>query len=727
MTQSHSTNNSNKTLAPALSAGKQIGKFAACLLGTAGLCLTAYVITVDKLVPTTAVPATYKWFLLKEIPGPRIIFESGSNSHRGIDTEAVGNALGMTAINIADNAGYPLEDKITRLETFARAGDIVILPLEWTHYYREKLTDDYVETLFTENRDYYHSMPTAKRIKRALSLPPGKIISEISNRKSRAPLLTESPAMELHNAALTHPTGHSSREVSLGPGLGVAEQSCDDYILGKAPIREALKMGKNIKPALKRLKRLKARGVHIHFSWPVLVGQGCMMANTYVTGFRAEIEGAVNDAGFEFLGAPSQSLYGQALQDDTPYHLVQKGAAIHTSKIINFLKAQGYKRSASPFDITEFARHRLLELELADVKPLKQAAFPIGETIAVEDESSRKYVEFSAGWWDFERYGRWMRDNRAMFRITLPENISPNSALKIQGRTPTEQLEPVNVSVNGALVHSGLFGESAPLLVPVANLPQGEALSVFLTLPEAGTPISPQDRGQNEDTRSMTIHVQTLELTDRTVEPIAFPYAAPIAVPSPVPDNTPVPKIVPATLPEAEPTIAQPLISAAYQPCAYSVGPNMFNNAQISQLDNCAPLGNFNALKALNIHYGIGWWEQEAAGRWMKGNRAVLKLALPFDENRSTSGQYALRIAGDFFMGRQRPISAMIDGQLSRPFTAMNDGTSMISFETDKRGGSVDITLLIDGSKPLSPKDLGQSMDERTMTYFLKAAQLIPA
>ena len=132
----------------------------------------------------------------------------------------------LSAILIADNAGYPLEDKITRLETFTRPGDIVVLPLEWSHYHREKMTDNYVETLFTENRDYFRTMPTIKRIKRALSLPPEKVISAIFKNISRPPRLTESPAMELHNAVLNYPTGNSSRETPLGPGVGVAEQTC---------------------------------------------------------------------------------------------------------------------------------------------------------------------------------------------------------------------------------------------------------------------------------------------------------------------------------------------------------------------------------------------------------------------------------------------------------------------------------------------------------------------
>jgi len=153
---------------------KQLSKFVACLVGTMAMCLSAYTLTVNSLIQNVTIPASYKWFLLKEVPGPRIIFESGSNSHHAIDTNAVGEALGMTAINIADNGGYAIEDKITRLETYARPGDIIVLPLEWTFYHREKLTDNYVETLFTDNRDYYQSMPVMKRVQRALSLPPGQ-------------------------------------------------------------------------------------------------------------------------------------------------------------------------------------------------------------------------------------------------------------------------------------------------------------------------------------------------------------------------------------------------------------------------------------------------------------------------------------------------------------------------------------------------------------------------
>ena len=696
-----SENQSNAALVePPKSAIKQLSKFMACLVGATAVCLSAYTLTVNSLVEKTVVPATYKWFLLKEVPGPRIIFESGSNSHHAIDTDTVGEALGMTAINIADNGGYAIEDKITRLETYARAGDIVVLPLEWTFYHREKLTDNYVDTLFTDNRDYYRSMPMVKRAQRALSLPPEKVIKETFKKKSRPSRDAESPAKDLFVAALTHSTGHQSRQDSIGPGAGVAEQSCDDYILGKAAQRENLKLGANVKPALARLKKLEARGINFHFAWPVLAGDGCMSDPAYVTGFRTEIEQAVNSAGFEFFGTPGQSLYGQNLQDDSPYHMITEGADIHTQKMIGFLQAQGYGETGSPLDIKTFARHRLLEMELAEAASLDQPALPIGQSIALDDPELRELVEFTAGWWAFEPYGRWMRDNRAMFRVTLPSDTSSNSVLKIQGITKSGHPEHVNISINGKLVSSGMFGEGAPLLVPVANLPQGEVLSVFLSLPEAGTPKSPLDLGENQDARSMTLHLQSLELTANE-----------------------------AKVELADVEVNEEPVSVATKAVSYFPDNRVLDDAGALMTEtplNCLPVNMKKKSVSAKVSFSDGWWAQEPLGVWMKDQQATLEINLDNDDN-SSSSRYILRLEGDFFMNRTQSVSAIINGVQTKPLTLADDGALITSFENPEISERMNVVLKLSGQTTQSPKTMGISQDDRTLTYFLKSAQLIPA
>ena len=678
---------------------KQLSKFAACLIGTTAMCLSAYSLIVDSLVPNSEIPATYKWFLLKEVPGPRIIFESGSNSHHSIDTETVGNELGMTAINIGDNAGYALEDKISRLETFARPGDVIVLPLEWSFYSREKLTDAYVESIFSETRDYYRTLPLHKRVSRALSLPPEKVIAEFQDSFSRATQETESPAQELFGTALTLPSGHFARTASIGPGFGVAEQSCDDYILGKPNVRNKLTLGKNIKPALARLKKLQARGIKIHFAWPVLTGEGCMNDLAYVKGFKNEIEKAVKEAGFEFLGTPSQSLYGQNMQDDTPYHLIAEGTKIHTQQMVKFLKAQGHGSSGAPLDIKTFARHRLLELELADVKPLKQPAFPLGQEIRMEDPEFRGHAEFTAGWWAFEPYGRWMRDNRAMFRVTLPENTAEDSVLNIQGITKSGRMERVNVTINGELIHSAMFGANTPLRVPTANLPKGEALSIFLTLPDAGTPQSPFDGGESEDARSMTLLLQSLELT----------------APNPA-------KLEPAQDVKMPP--AQSASALKITPAMSALA--MLNSAQ-DVSDSCIIISDSKSPKSSAIIFQEGWWEPEPSGRWMKGGQANFKINIADRQSAENNRQYMLTLQGDFFMDRSQALSFMVDGTQMGELKDAGQGRMTALFKAPKESRDLNIKLILPTPSEQSPRALGLSDDERKLTYFLKSVTVTDA
>ena len=672
----HACNDKATAKAMPISTGvaKPFIAFLLCLLSTAVLCLGAYAFTVEKLIGTSVIPASYKWFLLKEVPGRRIIFESGSNSHHAIDTDVLGKELGMTAINIADNAGYSLEDKITRLETYTRPGDVIVLPLEWSYYNQEKLTDDYVKSIFHDNRDYFHSMPFSKRLKRALTLPPAMVLSQVTPVKNHAEQQTESPAATLFSTALTSPSGHYSRITSSGPGPGVADKSCDDYVLGNPESRKTLALGKNIKPILKRLKRLKSRGIDIHFAWPVLTGEGCMSDPSYVTAFRKDIQDAVNHAGFKFLGASSQSLYAQDLQDDTPYHLTSKGAQLHTAKMVKFLRAEGYQSNGTPLDLNSFARHRLLELELAAVAPLTQPALPFGKTIRMDDIDLRSYVQFSAGWWEFEPFGRWMRDNRAMLRITLPEDLPDDAVLEIKGITKSGKPERVSITVDGALVTSALFGESAPLKIAVSALPRGRTLSVFVNLPDAGPARSPAQNEESEDRRSMSLHIQSFELRSNA------------AVFAPVKARS------------AE----QALVATK----VYSPSEN-----NICSGEPCSP-----------ITYGQGWWSQETLGRWMKGKEADLNFVVPDTQEDQDAAKYQIKLEGIFFRGETQMIDVYIDGKLS--VTNASDGTVTAPFNALRHKNKVNVSIRLSGTPSASPKQLGLSEDDRTLTYFLKSAAL---
>jgi len=78
-------------------------------------------------------------------------------------------------------------------------------------------------------------------------------------------------------------------------------------------------------------------------------------------------------------------------------------------------------------------------------------------------------------------------------------------------------------------------------------------------------------------------------------------------------------------------------------------------------------------------------------------------------------------------MNRIQSVSAIINGKRVDPFTFSENGVLITSFENSEIDDSVNIVLELSGQKTQSPKTLGMSQDDRTLTYFLKSAQLIPA
>jgi len=131
------------------------------------------------------------------------------------------------------------------------------------------------------------------------------------------------------------------------------------------------------------------------------------------------------------------------------------------------------------------------------------------------------------------------------------------------------------------------------------------------------------------------------------------------------------------------------------------------------------------------VSFSEGWWAQETYGRWMKDQRASLRMSIPENLVGKSTNRYILRLQGDFFMNRIQSVSAIINGKKVDPFTLAEDGTLITSFENfeiaDSVNDSVNVVLELSGQTTQSPKTLGMSQDDRTLTYFLKSAQLIPA
>jgi hypothetical protein len=114
-----------------------------------------YFLLIDRLAIADApLGKSYRQFLLTatdDVPN-RIIVDSGSNAIHSIDAQKLEAHFGRPTLILSDNAGYPLHHKIERLANHLKAGDTLILPLEWLHYRADdRLPADYVQSILDES------------------------------------------------------------------------------------------------------------------------------------------------------------------------------------------------------------------------------------------------------------------------------------------------------------------------------------------------------------------------------------------------------------------------------------------------------------------------------------------------------------------------------------------------------------------------------------------------
>ena len=677
--------------------------------------LTGYTLAVDRAVPDSVIPGTYKWLLLKETPGRRLVIESGSNSHHGLDAKRMSDELGLMTINIADNGGYDIEDKIARLERYLVAGDTVLLPLEWSYYYRDAVTDNYFEAMFAGNRDYFNALGLRDKARRALTLPPRTFFTLANS----APKPEETPSVhDLFYTAALSPHGGTTRVRSLGPGPNVAEQSCDDYLFVFGYQDRGLTISNRYRGALKRLAKLRDKGVDVHLAWPAMAGEGCLTSSPDILAFKEAIEAQANALGLYYIDAVSNSVFDQSLQDDTPYHLITRGRDIRTIRMISALKQAGVSGSGETSDLGAFAYKRLYELEVLAAPGAELTPLSIGETLRTDDEASQVQLDFKAGWWTFEKYGRWMRDNRAVISLVLPEDTPQDSDLILTGRTL--QFEPQTLSVfhKGRLLKRDAFSETTPFVLPTTGLPRAEPISLTFELTDAGAPQSPLMLGESKDARTMTIHLQTIVLQPQSP---ALPMVEPKAVPEPTSQELPA-AIILANQPSSN--AVRPIFPTGTIPPSLN-GELCTAPIQVAATDSVLQIGEAvligDPASATKIQFAENWWDREPGGRWMSCCEATFTVGLPD----GLAGDGVLRLYGDVFGGGDTEVTVQINEQATFTVVFRRDLPIEIPLPQSLSMDTLRVSLSVPNTMQESPKALGLGDDPRVLTIFLDTIELV--
>lgn len=674
-------------------------QFTLASLSAASTCLLGYAMIVDRQIPQSNMPATYKAFLLRDVPGPRLIIDSGSNSHHALDAATMSQTLGITAINIADNAGYDLEAKIARLAALSQKGDAILLPLEWSYYTRERLTDDFVSTLFGSAKDYYQALSWAKRIKLALSIPPKDTLSHFMRAPEPPALPTDmTTAQQLYISALQAPHGSFAYDQARALQPGVGGQTCDAYIFGPDIQNVKPQISDKFKRALKQLGALQKMGIKVMFTWPVVAGDGCLTSSPHIYAFQSSVDAMVKDAGFPVLGTISNSQYPVLMRDDTPYHLITEGREQHTARVIDYLKSSTSLPSSQSLDLQSFATKRIDELERANLEHRKMSALTPEQEVMLGATDAAQSVDFAAGWWAQDAYGYLMRAHRAVIGLQLPLDTPLDAQIVLKGTAIGAAAYRMQATYNGALLAQSAFSQEQSFAIPTEKLPRGKPFWLHLDLPDTPPSKSPKQRGENIDERSMTLRLSTLLLTqDKLRNPSAENPSDLEPIPSPIldeQDSTPIASITPEVSPLEQASIEGILPLPKDQQI-------MIDDESISRY----------------LEFDDGWWPQEIAGRWMKKRSATLSLILPGLDNANT----VLSFYGDVFDGPSQPIEIFYEGRSIMRGVLQNGAPVRLPLDQLPVNQKIQLQLVLPQAPELSPFDRALSNDTRILTGFLSA------
>lgn len=258
---------------------------------------------------------------LDSLPSPRLIITGGSNTAFGVNSAAVGRALGMPVVNMGMQAGLGYRFIVKEVENELRQGDVLlVLPEMQLFEYPDSVRD---VAYFTVDRypEAWCYMPTEQ-------LP--KVAATYAVKKLQA-LVGTGPAVKGGRPDPIYRADGFNAEGDLITHLGLPGRRIKD----RTRIPDD---GSTISPRFWRItKDLEARaaahGARVLFGWPA------QMASVDRPRLDSLIADRFSKAGIAIVGQAKEHVYPDERFFDTKYHLDSTARTWRTERLIADLKA----------------------------------------------------------------------------------------------------------------------------------------------------------------------------------------------------------------------------------------------------------------------------------------------------------------------------------------------------------------------------------------------------
>jgi hypothetical protein len=288
--------------------------------------------------------------LQKNAEKQKVLFIGGSSVWMGIDSDLAGEALGARAVNVGLHAMIPLDHIIKMVGPVLRAGDVVILPLEFEYYVIDTPYNTwFLNQVMAEDPEWFWRLPWQEKARFIISVPPVRVLEGTLTKlfSDRLDVMNKRH-LEQDPEEILAAARRSWKDGSL-PDVNYTFRNIDedgDAIVTKGSFaaynylidRDSVARTYPWKTLDSFAKYCAAHRVGLYIVWPPVVKNMVRFDSRLARRNIQAIMQELAEIGIPVLGHPADFQYDRRLFADSGYHLTHEGRTLHTQHVLRLLR-----------------------------------------------------------------------------------------------------------------------------------------------------------------------------------------------------------------------------------------------------------------------------------------------------------------------------------------------------------------------------------------------------
>lgn len=265
-----------------------------------------------------------------QTPGPRVLVVAGSNAMFGIDSGQLADFWKRPVVNLGVNAGLGLPYILDVSKRVARAGDVILMPMEYALYLDDgQVNAQVIDYVIARDAAYWRGLSVADRFAFAVGLTPERWLQGL--RRVPDPPVTSGVYGAHHLDARGDQTHTSAADQTAADVAGVTASQSWSY--GARATKE-----KGGWAAIKAYGRwARDHGVCIVAVPTALLRHARYDQDPQEASFYAGVPKRITELGIEYVGSPKDFMYPASWFFNTDHHLQDWARVQHTQRLIKLL------------------------------------------------------------------------------------------------------------------------------------------------------------------------------------------------------------------------------------------------------------------------------------------------------------------------------------------------------------------------------------------------------